>query len=55
MADDDTDDLLDFASLHTSPASTRPAKPAAELDPEEKKALDFVRSAPFRAEALKLI
>ena len=54
MEDIDRDDVLDFGCLHLSPATAKPARLAPEMDPEEAKALKFIRSAPFRAEALGL-
>lgn len=53
MDTDDTDSL-DFANLHMTPASARPAKQTPEIDPEEARSIRFVQSAPFRAENLGL-
>lgn len=53
--DTDLDDLaLDFAAMEVAPP-TRPRKKAVEVDKLDARLAEEVRSAPFRAEHLKLV
>lgn len=53
--DTDLDDLaLDFAAMEIAPP-TRPRRKAIEVDKLDARLAEEVRSAPFRAEALRLV